>query len=213
MPNIMIEDAIKISAADKFWEIRAKAIQAYANLEQALASLFAALGAVAPDVGAIIFFKIASSDARNKIIEALFRKKFDDAFNLFRNSLFYQLRPIDQDRNSIVHWNAACQTGHDGTATTAKVVLTPAAILAGKKPPIMTTEDLEAFDAKAIFYGRLINMFTLMACNVSQHPIPEHERKQWLEIFSRPIIYPPPEDHPLFPKTGALDGHIQAFLV
>jgi hypothetical protein len=125
MPNIELAEAIKLSAADEFWAIRAKAIQAYANLEQSLSSLFSLLGGIQPEIGAIIFFKIASSDARNKIIEALWRKKFG-AYNLFRNSFFDQLRPIDQERNAIVHWNAVCRTGHDGTRTTAEVVLTPA---------------------------------------------------------------------------------------
>jgi hypothetical protein len=213
MPNIELAEAIKISAADEFWAVRAKAIQAYANLEQSLASLFSSLGGIKPEIGAIIFFKIASSDARNKIIEALFRKKFEARFNLFRNSLFDQLRPLDQERNEIVHWNAACQTGHDGTKTTAVVVLTPPNILGRKKPTIKTTDDLRAFDAKAQFFTRLLNMFALMACDITQTPMSEADKKPWLDIFEQPITYPPPLDHPLSPKPGELQTHIQSFLV
>jgi hypothetical protein len=46
MPNIELAEAIKISASDEFWAVRAKAIHAYANFEQAMASLFCALGGI-----------------------------------------------------------------------------------------------------------------------------------------------------------------------
>jgi hypothetical protein len=213
MPNIELEEAIKIAAADEFWAVRAKAIQAYANLEQAMATLFSALAGIKRETRAIIFFKIASSDARNKIVEALFKKFFDDRFDLFRNSLFNQLKPLDRERNEVVHWNAVCRAGHDGTETTAVVALAPANIYGIKDPTLKTVDDLRTFDAKAQFYARLINMFALMTCEITPAPIPEANRKPWLDIFAQPIAYPPSSDHPLFPKPGTPENHIQAFLV
>ena len=87
MATIQLEDAIKLAATDEFWALRGKAIQGYANLEQALAMLFAILAGTDSDTANIIFFKITNADARNKIIEKLFQKKLGDQHNLFRNSL------------------------------------------------------------------------------------------------------------------------------
>jgi hypothetical protein len=92
---------------DKLWAARAKAIQEYASLEQSLCSLFAYLGGIQQDIAGIIFFKITSAQARNSILERLFKKKFGDQFNLFRSSLIRRLTSIDNERNAIVHWNTA----------------------------------------------------------------------------------------------------------
>jgi hypothetical protein len=126
---ISLEVAMRKAAEDEFWEIRGKAVQAYANLEQSLCSLFGALAGVTTwEIGAIIFFRIANSHARNRIIEQLFKKKFGDRFNLFRNSLLADLTPIDQERNEIVHWNVVNIVGTDEAGeTTARVVLKPPA--------------------------------------------------------------------------------------
>jgi hypothetical protein len=213
MPNIELAKALEMAAEDEFWAVRGKAIQGYASLEQAMSNLFSALGGMGIENGAIIFFKIASADARNKIVEALFRKEFGDQFNLFRKSLFEQLKPIDQERNQIVHWNAACKTGHDGISTTAEVVLTPPAMVSGKRPQIKTTGDIRVFDAKAQFFARLVTMFTMVNCDITEFPMAEDEKAPWHDIFSRPIVCPPPLDHPLFLKPGECIAHIQAFLV
>lgn len=90
------------------WGNRAKAVQAYANLEQALCRLFALLCGIQLDAAGIIFFKITNTQARNDILDKLFRWRFKDEFNLFRNSLFKTLRPIDIRRNEIIHWNTVC---------------------------------------------------------------------------------------------------------
>ena len=63
------------------------------------------------DVAQIIFVKITSADSRNKILAKLFKKKFGIDFNLFRNSLFDQLRSMDIERNEIVHWNVINAVG------------------------------------------------------------------------------------------------------
>jgi hypothetical protein len=87
MTNIDMTEVIKIAELDEFWSVRGKAIQSYANLEQALLTLFASLSGLKHDAAAIIMFKITSVDARSSILEKLFRRRFGSKFNLFRNSL------------------------------------------------------------------------------------------------------------------------------
>jgi hypothetical protein len=122
MPNIDLGEAQKALMNDPLWAARGKAIQAYATLEQSLASLLAFLSDTDPVVAATIFFKVSSADSRCKILEKLFRRKFQDRYNLFRNTLFDQLRPTDHERNSIVHWNAVA--AFDG-GTQASLELRP----------------------------------------------------------------------------------------
>lgn len=205
-------EAILLSEKDEFWAVRGKSINSYANLEQSLVRMFALLSETNLEVASIILFRIASADARNKIIEKLFRRKLKDAYNLFRNSLFDQLRPIDRERNEIVHWNAVCKMGHDGEKTTAEVLLAPAAYASMKPPQFKAIDELRAFSRKCSFYNRLMTMFCGIV--IEQHEdVPETDKQAWLDIFSRPIVYPPQENHPLFPKPKELEVHIQAFFV
>jgi hypothetical protein len=71
----------------------------------------------------IIFFKITSADSRNKIIEKLLRKKCKDDYNLFRNSLLKHLRPIDIERNEVVHCNVVNHVGADDEGETTSILL------------------------------------------------------------------------------------------
>jgi hypothetical protein len=54
---------------------RAKAIEAYAKLEQALCSLFAAWLNIKPEIAALVFFKITNASARLDILDLLFEKQ------------------------------------------------------------------------------------------------------------------------------------------
>jgi hypothetical protein len=114
-----------LSAQDAFWATRGHAIQAYAQLEQSLFRLFAHLTGLDHQPAGTIFFKITSSAARNAIIEKLFKQKLRDEFNLFRNSLITQIRPIDIQRNEIVHWNATNIIFPPGSTPQFTVALAP----------------------------------------------------------------------------------------
>jgi hypothetical protein len=71
---------------------------------------FSLLCGIPLDAAGIIFFKIISAQARNDILEKLFMWRFKSEFNLFRNSLFRTLGPINRKRNEIIHWNTVCKT-------------------------------------------------------------------------------------------------------
>jgi hypothetical protein len=153
-----------------------------------------------PEVAAIIFFKISSADSRNKIIEKLFKRRHKDEYNLFVNSLIAQLRPIDIKRNEIVHWNTA-QTISGASQSDWSLSLIPPNFWARyENSPSISIEDLIVFSNKCSFYGRLINMVSLVLD-------PRHResvisiREAWLDVLSKPITYPPPATHPLLPKS------------
>jgi hypothetical protein len=56
------------------------------------------------------------------------------------------------------------------------------------------------FVEKCSFYSRLCNIF-YMTMDTSL-PMPEGNKKRWLEIFAQRTIYPPPPTHPLIAETG-----------
>ena len=84
---------------------RASAIQAYAALERSLSFLFAQWLGTPIDVAGLVFFRITSTHARNRILDDLKKKKLENQYNLFWNSLLALTRTIDQRRNEIVHWH------------------------------------------------------------------------------------------------------------
>jgi hypothetical protein len=196
-PTPHLEKLFREVAEDEFWAIRGKTINGYADLEQSLCQLFAFLGGIERDIVGIIFFKITSHQ-RNSILDRLFKKKFGDQYSLFRNSLTAQLKPIDIARNEIVHWNTEVQIG---SATNFEVVLRPPNFWdMNENTPQKTKSDLIDFIEKCSFYSRLCNMF-YMTMDTSL-PMPEADKKRWLEIFAQRITYPPPPTHPLFAEAG-----------
>jgi hypothetical protein len=218
VPEIDYIEAARKGFKDDIWAIRGQAIQAYANLEQSLVRLFASLSDMKIGVAQIVFFKISNSDSRNKIIETLFKRKFETNYNLFRNSLVSHLRPIDIERNQIVHWNVVIQVGLDenGGTTSEATLMPPALVSAGLNPPVMYKTDLQDFIAKCIFYIYLINAFYREVLDPDPPhpdatPSTEAEKQTWRDIFSQPIIYPPPAAHPLSRIEREPDSPHQAF--
>jgi hypothetical protein len=196
---IALEEVSTVLDQDPFWAVRAKAIQSYASLEQSLCGFLASLGNIESEVAGIIFFKISSTDSRNKIIEKLFKRRHKGQYNLFINSLISQLRPIDLKRNEIVHWNTA-QTISGPNASDWSLSLIPPNYWAhDENSPSVGIQDLVTFANKCGFYGRLINMVSVVLDPRHQEHVASI-RDTWLEIFAQPIAYPPPATHPLSPS-------------
>lgn len=215
MVNIDMSKVIELAERDEFWALRGKAIQTYANLEQSFASLFSLLSGANSQASLTILFKITSSDARNKILTKLFRQKFGAQYRSFANSLFDQLRPIDIERNEIVHWNAVCQMGlgTDGKEAAILYLMPPALRTADEiaAAPRKDTAAILTFSAKCSFYSRLINMFYMVESTMVS-TIPDDVKTPWRDIFAQPVVYPPPSGHPLFQTSPAPGNHVQSFL-
>ena len=203
--------AAQMAEQDLIWATRGKAIQAYASLEQSLCTLFAHLGTIPPTVAGIIFFRISSTDVRNRILEKLFRLKHRETYNLFFNSFLKQLHPIDLKRNEIVHWNALNSVGSNeaGEMTSVVTLKPPADRGFDPNKPTITTQDLIDFSNKCDFYARLCNMFYVVDSGITKNA-PDFDMKPWLDIFQQPIIYPPPATHPLLPTPQASDKPLES---
>lgn len=196
MPMISLDDAQDQAAQSEFWAVRGKAIHAYAGLEQSLAQLFSAISSVTPKVGGIIFFRIGAA-VRRTIIEELFRAKFKDEYNLWRNSLFKCLPAIDTERNRIVHWNVVNNVGTDEhNRTTSKLTLKSPAYWTDPTGHAEDVQQMIDFSRKCRFYGSMCSMFPVVTIDgYLEHPVTDQDKAPWLEIYSKPIEYPPPPDH------------------
>jgi hypothetical protein len=197
--KIRIDQVIATASEDRFWAVRAKAIQAYAGLEQSLCSVFQQITNVAPDMAGVIFFKITDARARSDILDCVIRKRFGTTYNLFWNSFRAQLRDIDAKRNAIVHWMTAHNIGEadsDGKPI-VKLTLVPPGFLHSTGPMVMMdTKDLNDFMGKCDIFSRLCNMFLLALSG----KMGEGPTKTWLDIFQQPLLYPLPSSHPLSAK-------------
>lgn len=174
-----------------FMIARASAIEHYANIEQVLASLCAYLMGVTVDIAGIPFFKMNNARARLAMLERLLKKKHGNTYNIFWNSLVKQLQPIDDRRNLIVHWITektvtsnneqwSCLVGAnywDRTENSEKIHLS----------------DMYEFILKCDFFYHLIQHFLWL---ISESPKKIHE--SWPEICQQPIVYPAPNNHPLY---------------
>jgi hypothetical protein len=185
---------------NRFWGVRGMAIQSYALLEQALGDLFAGLSDTNPIIAGITFFRLTSTRARNTILEKLFKNKFRSEYNLFRNSLFKQLPPIDIERNQIVHWNAINEIARsdDGTSATGTLFLqAPFLWMPDERGPRLSIDDLLTFIEKCIFFAAIVRMFSSIIVHHREfYGFSPDFQDAWRDIFQQPITYPPPADHP-----------------
>jgi hypothetical protein len=208
--TIHLDEVHRIRARDDLWAIRGYAIQAYATLEQGLCILFSNLAGIDFDTAAIIFFRITNTSSRNSILEKLFQKRMGDSYSLFRNSLIAQLRPIDIERNAIVHWNTVTDIGDDenGDPKVSTCLTTPYIYTLNANAPRKGTDDLVDFIEKCTFYSRLIDAFCLYGTEeYKKFNVPEMDSvaRAWRDIFQQAIVYPPPKAHPLSLKQPEHD--------
>jgi len=195
---------------------RAAAIDAYANVEQALFTLFASLLRAPRDRAGIVFFRISSASARNRMLQSLLTKTHGNKFRLYWNGsepkakdgLFGHIRRLDHRRNELVHWHIASQIHGGETAVVSRDVLQPPNFWnRTASPQIITTKDLGDFTQKADFIRRSVAMFYALTSG----ELPGVEPGPWPQIFEQPVPYPPPEDHPLFPNYKALETPPESF--
>jgi len=186
---------------DIFLALRAHAIQAFANVESALSMMFSQWLGIGLDLGGLVFFRIVNTHSRNRILDDLKRHHFQDQYALFWNSLLKLIRQIDQRRNEIVHWHIVNTVNldlpHEKGST---LTLSPPTGWTIKSPPSVNESDLQEFIEKCHFASRLATMFSLLK---SQHV--DQLGDTWLDIFQQPVIYPPPDNHPLSPNSKALE--------
>jgi len=190
------------SPEDDFWALRGKAIQEYAMLEHSLFNMFYRLAGMDMKSAGVIFFRVVSTRARNAMIEDLYRQKFGDEMNLFRNSLLRMLRCLDEDRNKIVHWCAVLhqELGPRGIVREFRLEK-PQYWDFNENSPYYTREHIGHFISRCHFLCRVCYMFAMLmipAPTSAHSDIHQDDERAWRDIFQQPIVYPPPDSHPIF---------------
>ena len=97
-------------------------------------------------------------------------------------------------RNEIVHWAPGISIESDEKGLKRTPFLTPANIWGDAlESPSIDIEDLIEFCEKADFVGRFLTMFSLLLAG----RLDDVKGQPWPDIFQQPIVYPPPDTHPL----------------
>lgn len=188
-------------------------MEAYAKLESELCYVLAALLNTRHDTAAIVFFKITNSAARNAILAALLEHIHGATYKIYWHGqpggggvqkvpgLFSLINALDGRRNEIVHWHPTetISSAPDGTNTKWEDLRPPFFWARGKATPILTA-DLDEFIDKAEFVRLSLCKFWVLTRNPEKPSMSESIRATWTRIFQQPVIYPPPEAHPLAPK-------------
>ena len=208
--NIELEEVFEWLENDPIWAQRGKAIQSYAELEHALATVMMRAGSMSHETAVTMFYKMTNSQARNATIERLLHKRHKNKFNPFWNGYFKALRSLDIKRNEIVHWVAAANVGisdeniiHTGITLIPPASLTEDASEMGTGPSLSTT-DLTEFGKKCGEFAQLAVMFAM-----ANDPPPQSDAARmsaWRDMFQKPFQYPLPADHLLFQKASAPGG-------
>ena len=207
---ISLGDAQMKASEDKLWTTRGKAVQAYANLEQSLCHLLGSLADVSDEIAGIIFYKIVNTGARTAILENLLKKKHKDTYREFWLSFAKLLRSTDQERNEIIHWNGIISVNmKDGSSELA--LMPPGVWETDLNKPRHTIDSILEFTRKCSFLARFCNMFVLTLKPPDAWP--EEQQQTWRDICLQPIVYPPPESHPLFQTWREPASLPQTFLL
>lgn len=203
-PTILAEDPERDTGpAVELMIAREQAIQAYANLEQSLASIFATLLKTDYETAGIVFFRIINSRSRNIILEDLFKKRYKTKFSSYRNSIISMIKNTDNERNQIIHWHVIKEIniGADFSSTAHFRLQPPNFWKTGPDKPSMHSLELQDFRHRCDFLSRSINRFQLFMLNKLDGPA----LQTWLEIFQQPAVFPPPDTHPLSPNYKGPD--------
>ncbi len=203
--NIQMDDVIRLAESDPFWALRGKAIQGYAELENALSSLMAELSGMPRENASTVFYKITNTGSRTSILERLLNLKHGSRYNPFWNAYFKELRVLDARRSEIAHWIAAANTVLDDNNIlhVGVSLIHPDQTGKGPIPEQRLSKHLVEFQAKCEIFAHLANMFTF---SVNPHESADPANiSAWLEIFQQPLVYPLPKDHLLFGNQKAPD--------
>lgn len=181
-------------AKDEFHLTRARALNAYAGLEQSLAILFSTLNSKEIRESYAEFGKLFVTRSRIQRLSDLMRIEFENQHDLFFRSLLQHLSDLTKTRNRIVHWIVMVST------TGGKEFDPDRDVKLYEHPNIFGTSelsksDLLEFENKAEFFRLLVFYFDFYLRNGDR--IAPGGAMNWSQVFQRPAEYPPPGGHPL----------------
>lgn len=198
-----------MSKSDAVHIARSKALEQYSALEHALLMLFAALLETRPELAAQVFYRLGAA-GRNRMFEALLHRKFDDKYDAYwygtsdnrDTGLMRMIRSLDDRRHQFAHWKLSAFVYPEGQKERDGVYLVkPEHGFSAAEPHQVSKEHMEEFVERAHFVTVNVINFAGLAAGSPYVGADRGRRDTWLEIFSRPILYPPPQGHPLAPQT------------
>lgn len=140
----------------------------------------------------IVFYRITSSHSRNRILLSLLKAEYGKKYDRFWSSLMKLIRQLDQTRNSIVHWSLHTDN-EDHEDDFPKAFLAPHG---DSEECVLSDRELKEFIDKAEFVRLQAIMFYIF--HLSDAPSEDRQLQAQLEVFLRPVIYPPPPGYPGF---------------
>lgn len=188
-----------------------KAIQGYAQIENALCGLWAQLTGMSFEDAALIFYKNTSSAARGATTEKLIHRKLGNDYNPFWNPFLLALRTIDNRRNEIAHWLSAINMGigTDRIVRAGVMLVHPASTAVNASVgPAVTTENMAEFQERCSEHARLVIMFQQATKKDSE--LLQAQIDTWRDTFRQPFVYPLPEAHPLNQQMPAPETPLQS---
>jgi hypothetical protein len=208
--NIPLQDVIDWAKYDPIWATRGKAIQGYADLENALCHLLVAVSDMSWQAAITIFYKITNTNARNSILEKLLHQKCSTKYNVFWNPLSQEIRQIDLKRNEIVHWLAAAnaQMNSEGQLLVGVTLIPPASVVAKTSKIHITSSDLHKFAIRCDEIARITSGLAMRIKPVEGGP-PVDETLP--DIFQQPFVYPLPAGHRYLSAIVEPEIHPQSF--
>lgn len=191
---IQLDDRETVRKAEEALMLaRARAIDAYADIEQSLSRLLATLLQTDPAAAGIIFFRVVNTRARLTILEDLLKRRHAEKYKGFWNSLVKLIHSVDSTRNEVVHWHVVHSIREEHGYGSVFYLATPNFWLHRQTSGKLTANDLSAFTVKALFIRRLLDTWVAWL----QDHVPLEHANAWRDIFQQPVVYPPPSTHPL----------------
>jgi hypothetical protein len=205
----MVEPSSRgLTYKDAFRIERARAIEAYALLEATYSYLLADLLGTTHARAGYIFFKVTNAKSRNGIVEDLVRSTYETEHSPFwfglpgrkketSRGIIAWTAMLDQERNNIVHWTECDNLSASTTGEQRRwmELRRPNFMYSDSKSTPIGTDHLVQFSEKCNFARLLI--FHFLQLRKPKPPLSEDEQQEWREIFRQPILYPPPDAHPI----------------
>jgi len=208
--NMNMADLMLWAEFDPIWANRGKAIEGYAEYENALCGLFAVLSDMTTSTATVVFYKIINTSARLSILKKLLHKKFATKFNAFWTPLSKEAQNLDLKRNEIAHWVAAINTNFtpDNKILMGITLIPPAHLGAKQSPEHLTSSDLVDYRKKCDDISGTINAFSTRLA-----PPKEGEEKDEPspDRYQQPFVYPLPEDSQSPLRRAEPEFHPQSF--
>src|SRR4029078_5972969 len=155
---------------------RAAAIQAYANVEQSLASVFSTLLQTDSIIAGIIFFRIVNARSRLTIMEEIIQYRYASTYNVFCKSGTKLLHSIDSTSNNIIHCHVVQNFNNRPEGPLVTFTLNRPDVWAKSTSSAISESDLAPFTQKCDFISSLLGCFCLVLLN----RLPAENAKPWL---------------------------------